>query len=168
MNDKYEIQDILRLEHVKRWTVVPTTVSQSVASHTFNVVFIARAIAKIVGIDDSRIIKMALEHDLDEIAVGDIPTPGKREIEKIYDFKFYSHSKNSEEATDDEKYILKIADLMEATVFIMQYGVGRYAKFTADELDDRLNQLIHKAPTHIHDAAYSTLVTILTKDFNYK
>lgn len=167
-DDKFDIQDILRLEHILRWTVVPTTVRQSVAAHTFNVVFIARAIAKRAGVSDDRIIKMALEHDLDEIITSDIPTPGKKSIEKLYNFKFTSSGKNLKDASEDEKLILKVSDLMEASVFIAQYGVGRYAEFTADHLDDRLNQLFFTLPAHIKDASFNVLVDIMGKNYNYE
>ena len=166
--NKFQIQDLLRLQDINRWTVVATTKQQSIAEHTFNVVMIVRAVAKEAGLPDEDLIKMALEHDIDEIITGDIPTPGKKEIEKEYHFKFDSGGKNMNKATTDERHILKVSDLIEAYVFILEYGVGRYAKFTVDELDDKLNQYFHTMPKHLQIAVYNVLVKILEGRFTYK
>lgn len=130
------IQDILLAQDVKRWTIVRTIRDQSLAEHTFNVVMIARAIAKELGVDDTKIIKYALDHDLDEILTGDIPTPAKDrlKISTSYDGKSFS------ECDSQEASIVAMADIIEAIAFITDNQVGRHAHVVANYLMDRYQQ----------------------------
>jgi hypothetical protein len=127
-----DIQDILRAHSVKRWVIVSTTRDQSLAEHTFNVVMIARAIAKKYGIDDDNIIKAALEHDLDEIINGDIPTPTK---ERLFNStkQLYSSGHNRD-LSEPEYIIIKAADMLDAIWFLSDYGVGRHSANVTDYL----------------------------------
>ena len=129
-----KIQDVLLASSVKRWTVVNTIHQQNLAEHTFNVVMIARAIAKRLGIDDTKIIKYALDHDLDEILTGDIPTPAKRRLG--IDTTPYE-GKARKACNSDEISVVVMADLIEAVVFIMDNQVGRHAHTVADKIMDR-------------------------------
>jgi len=138
MSNRLEIQDILRAEDVHRWTIVKTVKRQSLAEHTFNVIAIARDIAKNLGIDDERIIKYAFEHDLDEILTGDIPTPAK-DSGKV-DIKY--NGKNDALLTELERAVVKIADLLEANWWLNTNGIGRHASQVMDGLIDRLNTRI--------------------------
>ena len=127
------IQDIMLAQDVKRWTIVRTIRDQSLAEHTFNVVMISRAIAANLGIDDTKIIKYALDHDLDEILTGDIPTPAKDrlKISTSYDGKSF------EECNSQEASIVALADIIEAIAFITDNQVGRHAHVVADYLMNR-------------------------------
>jgi HD superfamily phosphodiesterase len=128
-----EIQDIMLAQDVKRWTIVRTIRDQSLAEHTFNVTMIARAIARKLNIDDCRIIKYALDHDLDEILTGDIPTPAKArlKISTSYDGKSFK------ECDSRESSIVAMADIIEAIAFITDNQVGRHAHTVGDYLMDR-------------------------------
>ena len=50
-----KLNDMMRAQHVKRFHIVNTTKSQSVAEHSFNVALIARAIAIKMGFDSENI-----------------------------------------------------------------------------------------------------------------
>ncbi len=128
-----QIQDIMLAQDVKRWTIVRTIRDQSLAEHTFNVVMIARDIAARMGINDTKIIKYALDHDLDEILTGDIPTPAKDrlKINTSYDGKSFK------ECDSQEASIVSMADMIEAIAFITDNQVGRHAHIVADYLQER-------------------------------
>lgn len=132
------IQDILRAQDIARWTIVNISRPQSLAEHTFNVVAIARAIATYAGVEDTNIIKYALDHDLDEIITGDIPTPAK-ETMKIRD-QYAGKSKDA--CSQKEIAIVMIADLIEAVNYLNVHALGRHAVQVQDNLIDRLNSRI--------------------------
>jgi len=125
-----KIQDLMLAQDVKRWTIVRTIRDQSLAEHMYNVTMIARAIAANLGIDDTKIIKYALDHDLDEILTGDIPTPAKErlKINTAYDGKSFSAC-NSREAS-----VVAMADIIEAIAFITDNQVGRHAHHVGNKL----------------------------------
>lgn len=131
-----KIQDLMLAQDVKRWTIVRTIRDQSLAEHTFNVVMISRAIAKEMNIDDTKIIKYALDHDLDEILTGDIPTPAKErlKINTAYDGKSFK------ECDSTEASIVAMADIIEAIAFITDNQVGRHAHVVGNYLTDRYTQ----------------------------
>lgn len=132
------VQDILRAQHVHRWTIVNTSRPQNLAEHTFGVVAIARAIAREYGIDDINIMKYAFDHDLDEILSGDIPTPAKDRLGIRDDYK----GKNKEKCSNEEIAIVAIADVMEAVYYLNEHGLGQHASKVMDGMIDRLNQRI--------------------------
>ena len=132
------IQDILRSQSVKRWTIVETMRPQNLAEHTFNVVAIARAMAKIIGVDDTNIMKYAFDHDLDEILTGDIPTPAKDMMGTADQYE----GKSKDECGTTEIAIVRLADIIEAIWYINIFGLGRHAVQVCDYLIDKLNQRV--------------------------
>ncbi len=133
------IQDILRAQGLVRWTIVETTKKQSLAEHSFNVAMIARAMCKALGIPDEKVIKAALEHDLDEIHTGDIPTPTKQ---RMIGFGFdpdtmLSGAKNKGQDAEVDQ-IVAMADIIEAAWFISEYYADRHGKVVASLVHDRM------------------------------
>ena len=108
---------------------------------------IARAIAKEMGIDDAQIIKYALEHDLDEVLSGDIPSPAK----KMFGLKVPQGGKNNADCVN--KQIVKMADLIEAVWFIKEAGIGRHADIVAGRLDDELRVFTNTTSAELRAAA---------------
>ncbi len=144
--NRLQIQDILRAQDVKRWTIVNATRQQSLAEHTFNVIAIARSIAANMGIADEKIIKYAFDHDLDEILTGDVPTPAKDRMDYVVDD--YA-GKSSDNCTPLDKSVVMIADTIEAVWFINTNGMGRHAVDVCNYLIDKLNSRIAlHASTH--------------------
>lgn len=123
-----EIQDILRAQEVHRWNIVATIRNQSLAEHTFNVVFIARAICKEMNHPDDAVIKLALEHDLDEIVTGDIPTPTKDRMRQLGFNPDDVHGGEVKSRGGIAKAIVKAADMIEASWFIEQNAITRHAQ----------------------------------------
>lgn len=149
------IQDILRAQTVARWNIVGVTRPQSVAEHTFNVVFLSRRLAKAIDIPDERIIKYALEHDLNETVLGDIPTPTKkRALARGWDLNdLFPGGKNKVEGV--ELQIVEIADVMDAVHYMSQYGVGRHATVVKERLLKTLTKRIDESAPRLRMAAWS-------------
>lgn len=161
-----EIHDILRAQYVKRWTIVHTIKQQSLAEHTFNVTMIARAICKRAGLDDVNVMKACLAHDLDEILTGDIPSPTKREAkERGWDLNNIYVRVTSRELTPVEESIVKIADLMEAVLFIDENGVGRHAEKAEEYLISMFKEQLDKLPDEIRLACADVMRTLDNGDF---
>ncbi len=137
-HNRLQIQDILRAQDVKRWTIVNTVRQQSLAEHTFNVIAIARAIARHMGVPDEKIIKYAFDHDLDEILTGDTPTPAKERAMIPDEYA----GKSSDGCDSVDRSIVLIADTIEAVWYININGVGRHAVAACDYLIDKLNERI--------------------------
>lgn len=77
---------------------------------------------------DESIIKYALEHDLDEILTGDIPSPTKRRASSLgLDLKRLEYKGQNTPNHPQVILIVKAADLIENLWFIREHGVGRHA-----------------------------------------
>ena len=150
------INDILLAQNIKRWTIVSTTQDQSLAEHLFNVTMIARRIAAEAGIPDERIIKYALDHDLDEVMTGDIPSPAKERMLIPDDYK----GKSRELCDCGEAIVVKAADLIDAYLFIKHNHHDRHGatvyKSMQGKLDAFLLSLAIDYPT-INEAVENTL-----------
>lgn len=68
------IQYVGKLKKIKRtgWVDVGIKNSESVAGHSFGVAVLAMILAKKFNLDENKIIKMALVHDIAESIIGDI------------------------------------------------------------------------------------------------
>lgn len=118
------INDLLLAQNIKRWTIVSTIHDQSLAEHSFNVCMIARCICTEADIDDTKVIKYALDHDLDEIKTGDIPSPAKARMGIKNEYK----GKSKDDCNNEELAIVKAADLLDALLFIKYNNHDRHGK----------------------------------------
>ncbi|MCK5612740.1 HD domain-containing protein [Candidatus Pacearchaeota archaeon] len=135
-----EITDIVRSGHTYRWQIVRTHRKQSIAEHMYQTAMLADLIAREVTNwgDDKRnhLIWCALIHDLPEVMSGDIPTPAKRKIiTKDIEAEFWEGRRGKPKKVDETAItILKIADLVEASLFILIEGVDQKAKNIGENL----------------------------------
>lgn len=162
-----KINDILRAGDVTRWNIVHTSKISTVADHQYNVTMIARAMAKLSGCPDSNLIKAALEHDLDEIVTGDIPSPTKDKA-RAMGFEINDILQTSQRQRilgKEELLILQIADTMENAWFIRNYGIGRHAEQVSLELEEKLQQGMCLLPPTICDAARSVWAQLTLSEF---
>lgn len=167
------VSDVLRASEVKRWQICATTRVQSLAEHTFNVICLSMVILQRRGGDEDThqrqhtIMLAALNHDLPEVLCGDIPTPTKLvanlkpELDKIEaGIKFLGVS--SQDFANDTKEIVKIADLVDACVYLHYYGVPcPHTRFVEEKILSRLakfpegislyNEIINHAPKELGD-----------------
>lgn len=131
-----------RLSVVKRWTVINTIQTQSVAEHCFNVERIARRIAmEWLRIKDpvilDQISQAALHHDDGESETGDIPAPAKHVLKEEY---LDEQRRLWSGTIGGVGGIIKLADKMEAYWFMaMESQLGnRYIENYRNELYHRI------------------------------
>ena len=152
-----EIHEILRSNHVMRWNIVNTSRQQSVAEHQYNVCMIARHLCKKIGIEDENVMKAALEHDLDEVRFGDIPSPTK-EMLKHHGVDINAMMNHMGRVmTEQEAAILKIADMLDAILFLRDHAIGTQAKSILDNLFDKLFSYVEKHNTGNNSVSLMTI-----------
>lgn len=117
------LKNILRAQGVMRWHILPCSKTQSLAEHQYNVCMIARQLCKVLGYQAYEVecMKLALEHDLDEIEFGDIPTPAKTKGRKDVPYRGKTRKRLVQN-------IVKIADMMDAVYFLYQYKLGPHGE----------------------------------------
>lgn len=120
-----------RLSVVPRWSVVPMLRQQNVATHSYYVTCIALMLLDYhkKGNDNEftlSVLKLALTHDINEAAEGDAPSPSKKAT-----------------LTRDQVYVvMKVADILEAYMFVQEeMGMGNAIGTVGllEDLEDRLH-----------------------------
>jgi hypothetical protein len=155
------LQDLLRASHIKRWHIVCTAQQQTLAEHNYGVATIALSLYNdltptVCAEDISTLALAALYHDAPEVRTGDIPTPGKRLIRHfggadIFD-KIDRYIKPETPFIGGQPSVnplindtVKMADYIEAAVWIRENGVGNRAKEVAEkcwrDMEDYANHL---------------------------
>ena len=171
------VQDALRAQHTKRWTLVNTAKDQSIAEHMFNVAMIARHICAKAGIhgdEQNQITMAALLHDIDEVVTGDIPAPTKGRIrhqlgKDVNDLEVTVdlHHKGNNNGSVIET-IIKYADYIESIWFIDENGIGRHAGRVGRDLVDAFWAYREQLPSEllwIDDAAMRVQDELKTGSF---
>lgn len=145
-----QIQDKLRAAHVDRWHIVNTARRQSLAEHSYNVAMIAMDLCNRLGKEEwrERVAVMALHHDLEEVVTGDIPSSAKPP--KMWEPGPWTPEK-----------IVKVADLIDAHVFIQEYRVGNQGgcamRFVHDQYSTMLNSLNDWARCIVSEMVYQIM-----------
>lgn len=102
-------------------------------------------LAKRCGINPDDVAKHAVEHDITEVVTGDIPTPLKKAIVQAGAGHVVHHDPIPE--GDVIAIMVKIADTMEAIIYIGRWGNSLQAKNIQNEMYDRLNAELCESPT---------------------
>lgn len=150
----FDIYDILNSSAIKRWTTVDTSRQQSLAEHTFNVIAIARAIAKALRISDKNITKYAFDHDLDELISGDLPTPAKEYL----GIKSYYGGVSKSRCSEDDIMVVGIADKIEAAWFCTHFVIGPKGNAVEKNVFDRLNDALAALPKEIEEVIVKEVI----------
>lgn len=104
----------------KRFSSVATLKENSLAAHQHGVAMLCYLLAPEPSVD---LLMAALVHDLPEQVWGDLPSPVKRRLgiaDVLNDHEeqmLVDNGFNFPELTDEERYILKLADKMEVLLF---------------------------------------------------
>lgn len=170
---KLNLADKLRCSRVKRWHLLDA--EQNLAEHQFNVAHIAIAVVELAtnfGYKLNNILEtqknvayLALHHDVSESLMGDLPTHVKRidgikdEIKKIEN-NFDPYVGIAPEYTDFEKWVVKIADFVDAYIYAQSKTIGsRYATNALDDIFFAAKEYAQK----VFDEDYATqfLLSIL-------
>lgn len=159
------LAEIMRASTVKRWHIVNTSRTQSLAEHSFNVCFIARALCRHMGINDENVMKAALEHDLDEVVLGDLPTPFKKEMAKrgVKVDMAKMNCAPERELNPMERDVLKMADYIDAIHFLTENGVGQHANEVREGIADDLDRFLEGFPDRIAEQ-YDDILTKVMKE----
>lgn len=153
------ILNILRASSVKRWHIVNTLRTQTLAEHTFNVTMMARDVCRRLNIADMPAIKIALEHDLDEVIFGDIPSPGKvlTGIKVPFRGKHTYHPPIYYE-------IVKMCDLIDAYIFISEYKMDRLGEESISFMVEAMKQKMDVISANYPDAAMAISEMLMEMD----
>lgn len=147
-----EIEAVMRFGSVKRWHMLDTTKTQTLAEHSGNVALLAHLIAyNAPGMFFGPSLEAAmfgLLHDVSEVFTGDIPTPTKRHLvglkaieDKVLPYTFRW------QASDDIKMMVKICDLADGIRFIRLHGVGVTGRHATEGLIEQFDILVADAIT---------------------
>jgi hypothetical protein len=129
---------------------------------------IARAIAKIAGVDDYEITKAALLHDLDEVVTGDIPTPTKQKArDKGWELNSLYKSVTGRELSGDESCIIHLADKMADLHWLWLHALGPHANRVYEIMAEAYNDHVRSEsiPDNIREAALDVQMSMLSEEF---
>lgn len=159
MSLKTPVDRLMDAQHTKRWSLVGTTIENTVATHSFNVAVLAMAIRRKMmntnHISESELCFFALMHDIKEVYTGDIPTPTKNKMKDAgFDPENFDPEVPDERQPPPEmKAIIRLADLIDNYLFIAEHGQGTRARSAAAEVSSRLGRAIGGAPSDLQQAA---------------
>lgn len=146
-----KIQDVMRAGHIKRWNIINTTRTQTLAEHMYNVAMITHHMCMELDMNPNRMLTWALIHDIPEVVCGDIPTPTKRRIkdmgfdmETLFETIDPTYASTKYSLSEWELQLVKAADLMESIWFLEENGAGRHAMDVKQRLLVRWADLVDK------------------------
>jgi len=161
---KLTLADLARSGHITRWHSVRTSRDQTLAELHYMVTRISNRLAKDIfgsDIDDSgllQIMEYASLHDTPELLMGDLPSPLKRHIEQISgddnpikiieaEIAPWLIEMKEEIRWQHPEYlvIVKLADLMDAILFIEHEGIGNHARAVTQSLKKQFQTKIEEA-----------------------
>lgn len=122
------ILDKLLLQEVSRYPICYVHRQQSVAEHSYNVLLIARYL---VAEENEpafmrEVADYAIEHDMDEVTTGDIPSPFKRHLRNVCP-EVVKYLDGEHYVPPEVKLIVKLADCLEAIYYMRHFGGSTYA-----------------------------------------
>jgi 5'-deoxynucleotidase len=147
----------MRAGHVRRWHIVAMAREQTIGDHMYRVQLITEALLYALGAFswNNNITLNAMEwarvHDLPEVIIGDIPTPGKTAIRESEDWDAPAGKGDGVTEAEDRVdgdiatlracvtdidecplagLVVKLADLCEAANYCGIYGLGQHARDT--------------------------------------
>lgn len=163
----------MRTCHVSRWQVVRTARQQTLAEHLYLVRVITMEFCDLLGLgpEDSQIAEQwALEHDVPEVRTGDLATPVKaamreavphddpiRRIELSYSDSYAILYGTIKAHYPHVRAMVKMADTLEAVMFLDIEGMGVHAKVVKQELWSSLKEQIFKASSEFPNLEWAKI-----------
>ncbi len=176
---KLTLSDLTRSGHVTRWHSVRSSRDQTLAEHHYMVTRISNRLAKeILGPDLTdtyllQIMEYASLHDTPELLMGDLPSPLKRHIESISGLDnpieqieheiapWLTQMKN--EMRKEHLLIVKLADIIDALVFISEEGIGNHAKKVVKMLRITFDEKLEMCKKNYHQYNWMYSVDLLNE-----
>lgn len=162
-------QDILAMQHVKRWHMIRTKRVQTLAEHVATVAMFSSKIADLwedetdcPPIDRSELLQHALTHDAHEVEFGDPPSPAVRvapEAHAAAQDSFWSRrppQRPLERRVVEQ--IVVIADKLEALLFYLLEGEDQRIENGCEE---SLRKALADAPPAV--GVWATLLVVSVK-----
>lgn len=166
------LEAVTRFQSIKRWHMVDTTRTQSIAEHSANVALLAYHISITApggyfGPGES-ILAPALFHDLPEVFCGDIPTHTKKHLTGLKELEERLTPPEFRYEADEKVHALvKLCDLADGIRFIERYGVDRVAIFATDGLRIQMSGRLLRAraawPTHVFEHVNDKIQTYVSQ-----
>ena len=176
---KLTLADLARSGHVTRWHSVRTSRDQTLAEHHYMVTRISNKLAKeILGpaLTDSHLLQImeyASLHDTPELLMGDLPSPLKQHIERIAGdnnpLEIIEQEiapwlfKMKQEMHQEHLLIVKLADIIDALVFITIEGIGDHARKVIQILNTMLAEKLSQARQQFPQFTWSYTVELLNE-----
>ncbi len=134
------LRQMLRSNTVKRWHIVDTSKQQTIAEHSFNMCLLVEEICKLVGQEDQTdaAIRYTIHHDIPEVVLGDIPTPTKRFYGLMNALGESGLDPQSAAPNGFIEDVVKLADLLDAVMFLQLYGIGKHSQDVRADLVERI------------------------------
>jgi len=162
----------LRTGHVHRWHIVRTAREQTLAEHMYRVYLITDEICRILNLHEDVwgiCIIWALNHDVPEVLVGDMPTPTKKFLKGAFNHIENSLDKLHKAMYEDLKEnnpvvldIVKLADLMESIDFLTLEAIGDHASNVKKSLSSDFFSEVSKCREKYPDHDWNKIVTLLS------
>lgn len=121
---------------MKRYPICFTNRDQSVAEHSFGVLVIALELIKHVPYDIeyvSAVTTYAIDHDIDEVFTGDIPS-GFKKMLRTQCPSVIPFIDSINDVPNDIKAVVKLADYLEALYFLREFGGSRFARAVENDI----------------------------------
>ncbi|MEM1743281.1 MAG: HD domain-containing protein [Nitrososphaerota archaeon] len=155
---------ISKLKSIRRTGWVESSVRdpESIADHSFGVVFLAAVLADLRGLDVAEVVRMAILHDLPEAVTGDLTPREKqtkiKEVEKIEEEairrlfkdaprevyeKYVSAWRKFSENSTPEARLVKLVDKLEMGL--------QACKYMEERLDSRLIEIYDSAKNYLEE-----------------
>ncbi len=154
---RLKINDILRAPFVTAVGSVQTVRPFNLAERAFSVCMVARDIARRIGHDDTRLMKYALDKDLDAMFTGGTSF----DSHSTHGYRGKSREPSRETPLSSrECAIVELASTMVDIGFLNVQGLGRHAADTVDQLIDTLNNrvgLFSSSYPELSDAVGATI-----------
>lgn len=166
-----KIHELMRAGSVKRFHIVNTTRTQTLAEHQYGVAILAGEIGERLGFAApavASLVAAAIVHDSGETRSGDLPTPTKKKLREAFGTAFDEVLAQYDipmVIPANIKAILKCADYLESMTFLLEHKVGRHADVVMDDImndafkffdsqSDALRRAAHCVWSDLQNAAY--------------
>lgn len=169
MKQSHFFAHLARMKLINRWPLMRSVYLENIQEHSLQVAMVAHALSVIKNkfydghLDANRIATIAMFHDVSEVLTGDLPNPVKyfndaikeeyKKIEKIAEQRLidmtpepmreiYSELINQDQCSDEEKFIIKAADVICAYLKTLEEISAGNREFTLAK--KRLDQVLHE------------------------